>query len=71
MGVPAPDITLTYMNNGEVMVFRQSVGELIDFPYIITDPTFEFNRTASNYIVNASGEPEHFSQSVTITINQI
>ena len=70
-GVPAPNITLTYINNGEVRVFRQAVGELINFPFIITDPTMVFTCTASNYIVNADGEPELFSQSATITINEV
>ena len=71
MGVPAPNITLTYVNNGEVRVFRQAVGELIEFPFIVTDPTMVLTCAASNYIVNADGEVEHFSQSATITINEV
>ena len=70
MGVPAPSITLSYMDAGEVRVQSQTVGGLIDFPFIVTG-SMVFTCTASNYIVNAAGEPEHVVQSATITINQI
>ena len=71
-GIPAPNITLTYVMDGEVRVFRQAVGELVQFPYIVVPPLpMVFNCTASNRILNEDGEAEEVSESVTITINQV
>ena len=71
-GTPAPNITLTYVSDGEVRVFRQAVGELVQFPYIVVPPLpMVFTCTASNRILNKDGNPVEVSESATITINLV